>query len=105
MIPSSYKNFNLFKHHLGRGGNGYVQDMTDKAKLCLPLCEGVSNSHYIFLLHFFFICLVYLLIIERSSPTDVLQATCLPFSKISAFLWFYFFMVLPHAPTSLSVLL
>lgn len=54
MIPSSYKNFNLFKHHLGRGGNGYVRDMTDKAKLGLPLCEGVSNSHYIFLLHFSF---------------------------------------------------
>ena len=111
MIPASYRNFNLFKQHLGRRER-YVQDMTDKATLCLPLWTGTiwgcqkrvtAYSSCTVRSNLDLLCLfahyrkVLTCRYASSNPSSLQHALCS--------VWFFFFLVQPHTPTVLCMLL
>lgn len=96
MKTSSYRNFNLFKQHLGVKER-YVEDMTEKDAIRLPLCECAKKGSYTFLLN----CLDLLCLLAHY--LRVLTSRYAPGSWSS--LQQALFLVQPHTPTSLCLAL
>lgn len=98
MNTLSYRNFNLFKQHLGMKER-HVDDTIDKDAIFLPLLWVCHKRAATLSSRTVWICYVYQLIIERSWPPDMLI-----FSAASS-LYGSLFLVQPYTPTSLCLTL